>query len=90
MGNFKREVARNKEKRAKKEIKNKMNMFSRLPDHCLACLSDFDKQDRDMVNTWTVVVKEQDKKVNLYCPDCWGKARNLVEQYYEEKEQQGE
>ena len=82
----KRSIARRKKKLAEKELKEKVNMFSRLPDECGACLKSFDKKDREMVNTWTVVVKEQQKKVNLYCPDCWGKAQAAVEQFYKEKQ----
>lgn len=83
----KRSLARRKKKEAEKELKTKMNMFSRLPDNCGACLTDFDKQNREMVNSWTVVVKEKEKRVNLYCPDCWGKAQTAVEQFYKEQEE---
>ena len=81
-----RKIKRNKEKRAKKEIKEKMNMFSRMPNECLACLTPFDKTDKQQVSDWYVVVREAEKKVNLYCPDCWGKARQVVEQYHKEAE----
>jgi len=81
-----RKIKRNKEKRLKKEVKQKMNMFSRLPDECLACVAPFDKNDKEMVKTWTVVVKEAEKKVNLYCPDCWQTATKVVKEYYQEKE----
>ncbi len=81
-----RKIKRAKEKRAKKEIKQKMNMFSRLPDECLSCAVPFDKQDREMIKTWTVVVKEKEKKVNLYCPTCWQTATRVVKEYYQEKE----
>ena len=85
-----RKIKRNKEKQAKKEIKEKMNMFSRMPDECLACVKPFDKKDREQVDSWFVVVREAEKKVNLYCPDCWGKARKLVEQYHKEMESNNE
>jgi len=79
-----RKIKRNKEKQAKKEIKEKMNMFSRIPDECLACTSPFDKTNKEQVANWYVVVRKAEKKVNLYCPDCWGKARQVVEQYHKE------
>lgn len=47
-------------------------------------MKDFDKSDREMVNTWTVVVKEKEKRVNLYCPDCWTMAQKAVKNFYEE------
>ena len=81
-----RKIKRNKEKEAQKEIKQKINMFSRMDDECLACTTAFDKTDRAQVESWYVVVKEEQKKVNLYCPDCWGKARQVVEAYYKGKE----
>ena len=61
-------------------------MFSRLGDECLACTKPFDKTDKEQVASWTVVVRESEKKVNLYCPDCWGKARQVVEEYHKEIE----
>tara|TARA_B100001094_G_scaffold72751_1_gene69029 strand:+ start:574 stop:840 length:267 start_codon:yes stop_codon:yes gene_type:complete len=82
----KRSVDRRKKKQAEKELKTKMGMFSRLPDNCGACLKDFDKQDKEMVQSWTVVVKEKEKKVNLYCPECWATAQSAVEQFYKEKD----
>ncbi len=91
MGSMKRSAerkkARKKEKQLKKEVAQKMNMFSRLPDECLSCLAPFDKTNREMVQSWTVVVKEAQKKVNLYCPNCWQTATTVVKDYYEEKEQ---
>ena len=90
MGSMKRRMNRSKakkeEKQLKKEVAKKMNMFSRLPDECLACTAPFDKNDKEMVKTWTVVVKEAEKKVNLYCPTCWQTATSVVKNYYEEKE----
>ena len=60
-------------------------MFSRLGDECLACTKPFDKSDKEQVKTWTVVVRESEKKVNLYCPDCWGMAQKVVEHYQKEE-----
>jgi len=44
----------------------------------LTCKKDFDKLNREQVTTWSVVVRQQEGKVNLYCPDCWEKAVNLI------------
>ena len=75
-----RKMRRQREKKAQKEIKRKMNLFDRLPKECSACLSDFDKKDRAMVESWSVVVREAEKKVRLYCPTCWQAAINVAEQ----------
>ena len=64
-------------------IQTKMSLFSKLPDHCLTCDMEFGKTDREQVTTWKVFVRGEDKKVNLYCPDCWGKASEIVEAYFE-------
>ena len=62
-----------------KEIDNMMGMFDLLPDQCSACLAPYDKKDKQMVNTWNVVVKEDQKVVRLYCPDCWNTARRIIQ-----------
>ena len=68
-----------------KDLKQKLNMFDRIPDHCLTCNLPFDKKDKEQVKSWFVVVKNTEQTVNLYCPDCWSKATKLVEEYYGEK-----
>ena len=37
-----------------------------------------------MAMTWSVVVREQENKVNLYCPTCWDEAHKLIAQMKEE------
>tara|TARA_Y100001970_G_C14250663_1_gene871571 strand:+ start:3657 stop:3929 length:273 start_codon:yes stop_codon:yes gene_type:complete len=69
----------NKKLKIKPELEQKLGMFDRLPNHCLACLKAFDKKDKSMVKTWSVVVREQQGIVRLYCPDCWQKATDVVE-----------
>ena len=65
-----------------KDLKQKLNMFDRLPDHCLTCNKPFDRKNKEQVQSWFVVVKNADNKVNLYCPSCWDKATKLVEEVY--------
>lgn len=80
-----RKIRRKKEKDAKKklakEVKQKMNMFDKLGDECLACRKSFDKTNREMVSSWTVIVRQQEDKVNLYCPSCWGAAQKVVKEH---------
>ena len=78
MGSIKRKLERLKEKNAEKEMKQKLSMFDRLPDECMSCQKVFDKKDRSMVESWRVVVREKEKKVNLYCPQCWDFAQKIV------------
>jgi hypothetical protein len=74
-----------KERKVQKDIAGKLNMFDRLPEECLSCEKDFDKQNKEMVSTWNVVVREVEGVVRLYCPDCWGTAQKVVKTYWEEK-----
>ena len=81
MGNTTRKLRRNKAKEAEKELSQKVGMFDRMPDSCISCEASFDKKDREMVQSWFVVVKEKEKKVNLYCPPCWAEAQNILEDF---------
>ena len=64
------------------ELAEKMMMFDHLPDECSACTKSFDKKDKDMVFSWSVVVRKDEKQVRLYCPTCWNAAQKAVEQVY--------
>jgi uncharacterized protein with PIN domain len=72
-------------KEKQKDLKQKLNMFDRLPDRCLTCQKEFDRKNKEQVQSWFVVVKNAENKVSLYCPECWHKATKLVEEYYGEK-----
>jgi len=78
-----RKQRRERQKQLKKlnnqpELEQKLGLFDRLPDLCLSCHKPFNKKDKTMVTTWSVVVREQKGVVRLYCPDCWKKATNIV------------
>lgn len=66
-------------------ISNKMMQFDKLPDRCLTCEEPFDKRDKKMVMTWSVVVKNEDT-VRLYCPKCWKMANNVITEWKKEIE----
>jgi|TARA_R110000824_G_scaffold54609_2_gene150703 hypothetical protein len=77
--------------RAKLEKKNensdmaeKVALFGKLEDACLVCAKPFDKKNKEMVMSWSVVVREREEKVNLYCPECWGGALDMLRQAKEE------
>ena len=78
MSSVSKKFQRQKEKDAKKELKKKIGLFSKLSDHCLVCRQDFDKKNKDMVMTWSVVIKEE--TVRLYCQPCWERATNLIKE----------
>ena len=37
--------------------------------------------NKEQVMSWNVVVRQEEGKVNLYCPDCWKKALKIVEDF---------
>jgi len=80
MGSSKRKLTRNKAKKAKKRMAEQISMFDALGDACAACQEPFDKKSKEQVSTWNVVVREEEKVVRLYCPECWGKANKLIEE----------
>ena len=79
-----RKIRRRKEKEAKKrlakEVKQTMSLCEKLGEEWLACLVPFDRTNREMVSTWSVVVRQDEEKVNLYCPTCWSAAKEYVKE----------
>jgi len=83
MGSLKRKMARKAlktQKKAEKKMAKRLMMFDMLDDECAACLAPFDKQSKEHAMTWNVVVREQEKVVRLYCPECWDKAQSIIKQ----------
>ena len=75
MGSLERSLRRKKkkteEKRLKKEINQKMQLNSLLPEECLSCKKSFDKTNKEMIDSWYMIVRKNQQAVNLYCPPCW-------------------
>jgi hypothetical protein len=69
---------------ANEEASQKIALFGKLPNECQACLAAFDKKDKEQVMSWSVVVRNDIEQVRLYCPDCWQKAREVVQAYEKE------
>ena len=67
-------------KKAEKKMAKRLMMFDMLDDECAACTKPFDKNSKEHAMTWNVVVREQEKVVRLYCPDCWDKAQQIIKQ----------
>jgi|6_EtaG_2_1085325.scaffolds.fasta_scaffold44481_3 hypothetical protein len=70
-----------------KEVSEKINMFDRMPEMCLSCDDPFDKTNEEMVKTWTVVIRKEEEKVNLWCPTCWDNAKNILQDFLQKKEE---
>ena len=68
----------------KPDLDKKIGLFDKLPKQCTNGDKPYDKKDKKMAMTWSVVVREQENKVNLYCPVCWDEAHKLIAQMKEE------
>lgn len=72
---------KNKKRASKKKqalLEEKITLFNKLGQKCNACRKDFDKKSREHAMTWRVFVKEAEKTVRLFCPECWNKAEILI------------
>ena len=61
-----------------KKLSEKIFLFNSLPETCSACKKEFDKSNKDMVLSWSVV-RADPKKVNLFCPDCIAKTKEIID-----------
>jgi len=66
--------------RKKPELDQKIGLFGKIPDNCLVCTKPFDKKNKEMVMSWSVVVREDKGLVRLYCPTCWDKAQAIIKE----------
>ncbi len=82
-----REAAKQAKKDGNPELSEKISLFGKLGDNCLTCDKPFDKKDKEMVMSWSVVVREQEGVVRLYCPDCWSKAVEIMEDFRQRLEE---
>ena len=73
-----RKIKKSKEKTT--EVEQKLGLFDLMPDECLVCHKSFDKSNKEMVKTWNVVVREQEKSVKIYCPSCWDNAISILKE----------
>lgn len=76
-----RAAAKRNKKNENSELEEKIGLFNKLPDQCLTCQASFDKKDKSQVMSWSVVVRNDTEQVRLYCPNCWAKAKAVVEAY---------
>ena len=63
-----------------RNLSQKIFLFEHLPSACNTCEKAFDKRDKVMVQSWTVVVKNKDEAVSLFCPDCIENTKTIVEE----------
>ena len=65
---------------ATETLSNKMTQFGKLPEQCNACQENFDRQDKEMTKSWSVVVKQD--VVRLFCPECIRKTQEALDASY--------
>ena len=73
-----RAAAKQAKKDGNEDMIEKVALFGKLGNECLVCNKSFDKKDKEMVMSWNVVVREKEDMVNLYCPECWSGALDLL------------
>ena len=73
-----RKLKRNKVKKFNKSMKGALTLFNKVPDECLMCEKEFEKTNKEHVSSWSVVVREKEDRINLYCPTCWERGQELV------------
>jgi hypothetical protein len=47
-----------------------VNLMLSLPEKCLTCELKFDKKSKEHAKTWFVEVFNEQKRVDLFCPEC--------------------
>jgi hypothetical protein len=83
MGKLTKKIGRKKELDSQKEMASKVAMFGKIGSECLVCQKPFDKADKEMVKSWYVIVRNESKQVNLYCPPCWQRGNEMVKEFQE-------
>ena len=61
---------------AQEKMANQIAQFGKMPELCQICQKEFDKKSREMVESWSVVVKQD--VVRLFCPDCMNTAKEVL------------
>jgi len=64
---------------SERNLSEKIFLFNQLPDACTACAEPFDKKDKSMVNSWRVVVRQEEQQVRLFCPECINKTKEAID-----------
>ena len=76
-----RALQKNMDSETAENLVEKIFQFSQLPDKCGACQANFDKQDKDMVRSWSVVVRSD--AVRLFCPECIKKTKDIYSSHFD-------
>jgi hypothetical protein len=80
MMNRKQRRALKKMSPAEKALSEKVALLGTLPPSCNVCQKEFDKKDRKMVTSWSVVVRKGAQTVRLFCPECIEKTKEKIDE----------
>ena len=80
MNRAQRRAQKKKMSKDEQKISDKIFLFNQLPDKCNVCEKTFDKQDKAMVQSWSVVVRDKKGTVSLFCPECIEKTQTFIEE----------
>ena len=73
--------SRSKTANKKKKLENRMaqqaSLILKIPDKCKSCSEPFDKKNKMMVMTWFVEVFNEQKRVDLFCPKCQDRRKDV-------------
>ena len=61
---------------AQEKMANQIAQFGKMPEQCQICQKEFDKKNKEMIESWSVVVKQE--VVRLFCPDCMNTAKEVI------------
>ena len=78
--NRKQRRAMAKATNTEKALATEVALFGFLPDKCDTCHELFDKKNKEMSMSWSVVVHREAEKVRLFCPPCIEKAKKVIEE----------
>ncbi len=73
-----RAISKHITKDVSENLAQKISQFGNLPQQCNACQKEFDKKDKSMIESWSVVVKQE--IVRLFCPECINAAKEILKQ----------
>ena len=75
-----RGLKKKKVSKEEKKLSDKIFLFEKLPDQCSACAEPFDKSDKEKVQSWSVVIRNKNEKVTLFCPACIDKMKTFMKE----------
>ena len=57
-------------KQAKKSLKKHEQLLASMPNACLKCGFEFDKNEKSNLDSWMISVQYEHNKIELMCPTC--------------------